>query len=115
MLRLLDDWAVAYVRHDSAKIGRILGDEFVMSTGRRELQTRAEYLHKVANDNEPHASITRDGERVRVYGDVVVVNHRLTRTTQGRSFVFRVTDVCVLRDGRWQLVNRHITEVSPPR
>lgn len=85
-----------------------------MSAGRRDLQTRAEYVAKVENDQEPHASITREGERVRVYGDVVVVNHRLTRTTQGRSFVFRVTDVCVHRKGRWQLVNRHITEVLPP-
>ena len=115
VLRLLDDWAAAYVKHDRAAIDRILGEEFVMSAGRRDLQTRAEYLTKVENDQEPHVSITRDGERVRVYGDVVVVNHRLTRTTQGRSFVFRVTDVCVRRDGRWQLVNRHITEVPPPR
>ena len=66
-------------------------------------------------DEEPHTSITREGERVRVYGDVVVVNHRLTRTTQGRSFVFRLTDVCVQRDGRWQLVNRHVTELPQPR
>jgi hypothetical protein len=86
-----------------------------MSAGRRELQTKAEYLRKVENDEEPHASIIRDGERIRVYGDVVVVNHRLTRTTQGRSFVFSVTDVCVRRDNRWQLVDRHITEVPPPR
>jgi len=115
VLRLLDDWAAAYVKHDRAAIDRILGEEFVMSAGRRDLQTRAEYLRKVENDEEPHASIARDGERVRVYGGVVVVNHRLTRTTPGRSFVFRVTDVCVQRDGRWQLVNRHITELPPLR
>ena len=114
MLRLLDEWAAAYVKHDRAAIDRILGEEFVMSAGRRDLQTRAEYLAKVENDKEPHASITRDGERVRVYGDVVVVNHRLTRTTQGRSFVFRVTDVCVHRNGRWQLANRHVTELPQP-
>jgi hypothetical protein len=113
-LRLLDEWAAAYVKHDRAAIDQILGEEFVMSAGRRDLQTRAEYLAKVESDKEPHASITRDGERVRVYGNVVVVNHRLTRTTQGRSFVFRVTDVCVHRSGRWQLVNRHVTELPPP-
>jgi hypothetical protein len=115
VLRLLDDWAAAYVRHDRAAIERILGEEFVMSAGRPELQTRAEYLRKVENDQEPHAAITRDDERVRVYGDAAVVNHRLTRTTQGRSFAFRVTDVCVRRDGRWQLVNRHITELPQPK
>jgi hypothetical protein len=115
VLRLLDEWAAAYVKHDSATIDRILGEEFVMSAGRRDLQTRAEYLRKVENDPEPHASITRADERVRVYGDTVVVNHLLTRTTQERSFVFRVTDVCVQRGGRWQLVNRHITEVPQPR
>jgi Domain of unknown function (DUF4440) len=114
-LRLLDDWAAAYVKHDWAAIDRILGEEFVMSAGRRALQTREEYLLKVQNDEEPHASITRADERVRAYGDTVVVNHVLTRTTHERSFVFRVTDVCVRRDGRWQLVNRHITEVPPPR
>jgi ketosteroid isomerase-like protein len=111
VLRLLDDWAAAYVKHDRAAIDRILGEDFVMSAGRRDLQTRAEYLVKVEKDQEPHASITRDGERVRIYGDVAVVNHRLTRTTQGQSFIFRVTDVCVRRDGRWQLINRHITEL----
>jgi len=87
----------------------------VTSAGWRSLQTRAEYLRKVENDREPHASITRADERVHVYGDTAVVNHLLTRTTQERSFVFRVTDVCVRRGGRWQLVNRHITEVPPPR
>jgi hypothetical protein len=111
VLRLLDDWAAAYVKHDRAAIDRILGEEFVMSTARRELQTRAEYLVKVEKDQEPHASITRDDERVRIYGDVAVVNHRLTRTTRGQSYIFRITDVCVRRDGRWQLVNRHITEL----
>jgi ketosteroid isomerase-like protein len=114
VLRLLDDWATAYVEHDRAVIDRILADEFVMSAGRPDLQTKAEYLRKVENDQEPHASITRDDERLGVYGDVVVVNHRLTRTTQGRRFVFRVTDVCVLRDGRWQLVNRHVSELQQP-
>jgi hypothetical protein len=39
--RLLDECAAAYVKHDAASIDRILGEEFVMSTGRRELQTRA--------------------------------------------------------------------------
>jgi ketosteroid isomerase-like protein len=112
---LLDEWAAAYVRHDAAAIDRILGEEFVMSAARRPLQTRAEYLRKVENDREPHASITRSEERLHVYGDTVVVNHLLTRTTQERSFVFRVTDVCVQRGGRWQLVNRHITEVPQPR
>lgn len=115
VLRLLDDWAAAYVKHDRGAIDRILGEEFVMSAGRPELQTRDEYLRKVESDTAPHASITRDGERVRVYGDVVVVNHRLTRTTAGQSFAFRVTDVCAKRDGRWQLVNRHVTELPPSR
>ena len=114
-MRLLDEWAAAYVKQDAATIDRILGEEFVMSAGRRDLQTRAEYLRKVQNDQEPHASITWAEERVRVYGDTVVVNHLLTRTTQERSFVFRVTDVCVQRDGRWQLVNRHITELPQSR
>jgi len=115
VLRLLDEWAAAYVKHDSATIDRILGEEFVMSAGRRDVQTRAEYLRKVENDRETHASIARADERVHVYGDTVVVNHLLTRTTQERSFVFRVTDVCVQRGGRWQIVNRHIAEVPQPR
>jgi len=115
VLQLLDEWAAAYVKHDAATIGRILGEEFVMSAGRRDLQTRAEYLRKVEKDREPHASITRSDERVRVYGDTAVVTHVLTRTTRDRSFVFRVTDVCVQRGSQWRLVNRHITEVPQPR
>jgi hypothetical protein len=50
VLQLLDEWAAAYVKHDSAAIDRILGEEFVMSAGRPDLQTRAEYLRKVEND-----------------------------------------------------------------
>jgi ketosteroid isomerase-like protein len=114
VLRMLDDWAAAYVTHDRRAIDAILDDDFVMATGRPELQTRAEYLRKVETDREPHTSITRDDERVRVYGDVVVVSHRLTRTTRGRSFRFRVTDVCTHKDGRWRLAHRHVTEVPPP-
>jgi hypothetical protein len=65
----------------------------------------------VANDTRSHASITRADERYRVYGDAAVVTYRPTRLTADTPHVFRSTDTFIRRDGRWQLVARHITEV----
>lgn len=65
VLRLLDDWAAAYVKHDSATIDRILGEEFVMSAGRRDLQTRAEYSSTATSRRSPLRKMRSSGRTCR--------------------------------------------------
>jgi ketosteroid isomerase-like protein len=112
-LRALEDtWAAAYVAHDSAALATTLAEDFVMSRGRSEVWTKADYLRHVANDTLHHASITRADERIRLYGDAAVVTYRPTRLTEGRAWVYRSTDTFIRRDRRWRLVARHISEVQ---
>jgi ketosteroid isomerase-like protein len=109
--RLLDEWADAYVRHDTRTLERILADDVIVTRARTEQETQPkdDYLAKVKADTEKHVSITREDERIRVYGDSAVVTFRARRLTDGNTFLFRITDVFVHRDGRWQLVARHIS------
>jgi ketosteroid isomerase-like protein len=109
--RLLDEWADAYVRHDTRALGRILADDLIVTRASPDQETQAkdDYLAKVKADTEKHVSITREDERIRVYGDSAVVTFRARRLTDGNTFRFRITDVFVHRDGRWQLVARHIS------
>ena len=103
------------VENDAEAIGRFMADDWTIVGSDGKVGDKTTFLALVKSGALSHDVLTSEDMNVRVYGDTAVVNHLLTRTTQERSFVFRVTDVCVRRGGRWQLVNRHITEVPPPR
>lgn len=113
--RLLDEWADAYVRHDTRPLERILAEDLIVTRARTdpETQPKDDYLAKVKADIEKHVSIKREDERIRVYGDTAVVTFRARRLTDSNTFLFRITDVFVYWDGRWQLVARHISALPP--
>jgi ketosteroid isomerase-like protein len=110
--RTLDDFGSAYVSHDVAVMNRILGEEFVASRQRENMLTRPQYLEAMNGDRNSTA-ITRADELIRQYGCVAVATHRTTRLAE-QPYVYRITDVLTFRDGRWVMVNRHVTQVVSP-
>ena len=115
-LRVLEDtWADAYVTHDASALAPVLADDFVMSRASSEMWSKEDYLEHVRRDTRRHVSITRADERYRVYGDAAVVTYRPTRLTNDTAYTFRSTDTFIRRNGKWQLVARHITEVPRRR
>lgn len=93
---------------DPAALARILADDFVHPVPTGDLLTKAEHIRWSAAHPPPAGSRRRfEGLKVRVFGDVGIVNGNVVASdgTGGveRRTVF--TDVFVLRQGRWQAVN----------
>ena len=111
----LDEFGSAYVRRDFATLEKVFGEEFTASRPSREnLLTRADYLDTLRADTTTNISITRADEKIRLYGCTAVVTHRTTRLDTGGPHVYRITDVLNSRGGRWQMVNRHVSETPRP-
>jgi hypothetical protein len=110
--RTLDDFGAAYVSRDVAALNRVLGEDFAASRQRPNMLTRAEYIEAMKGDKNT-TSITRADELTRQYGCVAVATHRTTRVAE-QPYVYRITDVLTFREGRWVMVNRHVTQVVSP-
>lgn len=105
-------WMDAAARRDVESLNRTLAAEFSMVTSRGTLIDKAQWmenmLHRVGADFTPPEFLD---VRVFVYGDVAVMMSRnvLRATFDGKDWSgdHALTDVWVRRDGRWQIVRRH--------
>src|SRR5262245_61310662 len=110
-------WMQAAARRDVESLDRTLAVEFSMVTNRGTEIDRSEWLdnmlHRVGPEFTPPEFLN---VRVRVYGDTAVMASRnqLRATFDGKdcSGHLALTDVWVRRDGRWQLVRRHATNLE---
>jgi hypothetical protein len=114
-LRALEErFMTAVAERDADFLERHLGDEFTLVTGRpgHETRGRAEWLEVMATAYEI-SSFRFDGFEVLDYGDVGVVRSRYSQEAvmagADRSQAYLMTDVWHRRDGRFQLVSRHIS------
>ena len=109
------EWMAAAFRRDLDTCERFLADEFTMVTNRGSQIDKAQWLHnmgqRVGGDEPPQFLDVR----VRVYGDAALMTSRnvLRATFDGKDWSgeLYLTDVWVWRDGRWQLVRRHASNV----
>lgn len=108
------------ILHDVDSLEHHIGEEFSLTTGRpgAETRSRAEWLW-VAREEYVLESFAIDEVAVQEYGDVAVVRMRYRQAGRmggaDRTGAYRMTDVFVRRDGRWQLVARHATQVPDSR
>jgi ketosteroid isomerase-like protein len=103
----------AWVGRDLNACAQILADEFVIvSSLGGMLADKASWLEHAQGPLEGKTFAFEDF-RIQQYGDVVVVHcmYHQEATARGRDWsgTFRMTDVWVRRDGRWQVVSRHST------
>ena len=91
-----------------------LGEEFTLTTGRAAapVRGRGAWLHVTASRYEIE-EFTFDELEAYDYGSVGVVRSRYRQTgsmdDERRDTVYLMTDVWVERDGRTQLVTRHVS------
>ena len=90
-----------------------LGEEFTLTTGRATpVRGRAEWLHVTSSRYEIEEFAFEELE-VLDYGTTGVVRSRYRQTgsmdLERRDTVYLMTDVWVERDGRAQLVTRHVS------
>jgi hypothetical protein len=108
----------AVKKRDVARLDRMLGENFVLTTGRAgaEIRSRQQWL-EVTRERYRIESFGFEWVRVEAYGDAAVVRSRYRQEAaigdKDRTGAYLMTDVWVRRESTWSLVTQHITPVTP--
>ena len=121
LLRVEEEWNRAFERHDPAALERIIADDY-LAYGPDTL-TKRQVIEEAKDTSVKIDDWSNDDMRVRVFGgssDVAVVTGRSTqkgksRTGKPYNTQVRFTEVWVNREGRWQCIAGHYTEIQPKR
>ena len=116
LIQIERDWCTAFLKRDSALLGRILADDYTGVTGRGVVESKAEALAGVKDTSSAFDACVDTNFKVRVYGDAAVVTALATRSGRYKGVAFKdrralYTDTFVRRDGRWQCVASQSTFV----
>jgi hypothetical protein len=94
---------------NATELERILASDFLHPVATGDMLTRAQHIEYSSKHLPPAADRASHFEnlKVRIYGDVGIVNGLVVTTHNGGNTVDKsiFTDVFVYRDGRWQAVN----------
>jgi ketosteroid isomerase-like protein len=116
LIKIEHDWGNALLKAEVAAWSRCLGDDWVLTTSDGMLVTKPMALADLKEGALRIESFRLDDVKVRVYGDAAIVSGLITEKSKFRdkdtSGVRRFTDVFVKRDGGWQAVASHESDVS---
>ena len=119
LIKLEHDWGNALLKADVAAWNRCLGNDWVLTYSDGTLVTKPMALADLKEGALRIESFRLDDVKVRVYGNAAVVTGQITEKSKFRdkdtSGVRRFTDVFVKRDGRWQAVASHESDVAAPK
>lgn len=119
LIKLEHGWADALVNEDWRFLDRILVDDFISTDEDGNVSTKDVAMAAVTAILEggvkPISSAVADDFKVHIYGDVSVVNYRLTTKSyfKGKENIGleRITDTWVKRGSRWQCVASHYSRI----
>lgn len=110
LIQMDRDWTAAELRGDTAKAGTYVADDFWGTQPNGERQNKTQYLAALKATKDTDMA---DDYVVRFFApDVAVMTHRGTVKGE-RDYQYRSTHVWVNRDGKWQIVAHHSSEVGP--
>lgn len=113
LLALENAWAKAYVDRDVKALERLEADDWVCTSADGQVTTKAQDIADLGSGTFQATEFKMSDLKVRIYGDTAVITGRQTEvaTMAGRdaSAVFRVTDVWIRRNGRWQAIATHLS------
>ena len=113
-------WLDAYEKHDSQAMTKIVADDFIITFPNGTMQSKPQLLQMIANPNPTSAKMHFYTEDVksRAYGDTVILMGRVVteyeRDGKKVKEQSRYTDTYVKRNGRWQVVASHLSNVEEP-
>lgn len=106
----------AVISNDVAQISACISEDWVLVTPEAGPVSRERFLQAVGQGILSHDSMTKDIDRVRVYGDVAVVTGRGRNTGMFKGAPISadewVTDVYVKSSDRWICVLTHLTPAT---
>lgn len=113
-------WLDAYEQNDAKAMSEIVADDFTITFPDGKIQTKPQILEmlKQSRNGSPLKFYTQDVQ-ARVYGDTVILIGRVTTEWQQKGQLMkeenRYTDTYVKRNGRWQVVASHLSNVPKPQ
>jgi len=103
-------WTQAELKGDKKAAGALLGDDFVGTTQRGEIETKAQYLAGVTANSD---NVKADDYKITIHGNIAIMTHR--STVEGvRNIQFRSTHIWMKRKGKWLIIAHHGSQISPP-
>ena len=116
--QLVDTWATAELRGDTAFLEQCLADDFVGIGPLGFLLSKHEWLARHQGGGMKYDVHSLDESRVRVYPEAAIVIGRLTQqaTYQGNpmNVQMRTTLVFVRQQEQWQLAGLHFCNIGQP-
>ena len=111
-LREVDSqWNRLRLASDTAGLGALLVDDFVLTHSDGAVQHKTDYLADLDKRTRVNHAIDNHDVEVRRYGDTAIVTGRTVQHGVGEQGPFRgtfhFTRVWLLRDGQWRLAASH--------
>jgi ketosteroid isomerase-like protein len=115
VLKINEDFDRAIMAQDAAGYRRILADSFIFTSASGKVTNKSQELAKVISGDFKYELVKSDDLGVEIYGKTAVLTGRFKAKGKykGNSFEFseRYTAVFVKRNGRWQMVAEHASEI----
>ncbi|MEO8574735.1 MAG: nuclear transport factor 2 family protein [Pyrinomonadaceae bacterium] len=110
LIQLDKAWTRAELTGDKKAAAELIADDYAGTTQRGEVENKTQYLASVV----PNADIVKaDDYKVTIYGNTAIMTHRST-VSGVRNIQFRSTHVWMKRNGKWQIVAHHGSQITPP-
>jgi ketosteroid isomerase-like protein len=110
------DWDRAMVTNDPEAIGSFMADDWTIIGPDGREDDKEAFLALVRAGTVTHDVMESHDLRIRVYGDTAIVTARGVSGGRYRGQPFRLveraTSVFVRRQGRWQCVLTHLSEIA---
>ncbi|HYH84650.1 MAG TPA: nuclear transport factor 2 family protein [Pyrinomonadaceae bacterium] len=117
--KLERQWLDAYEQNNSEAMDRIVADDFTITFPNGGMQTKPQIMSMIKaprRATDPKMQFYTEDVRSRDYGDTVILIGRVVaeyeRDGKPVKEVSRYTDTYVRRNGRWQVVASHLSNVE---
>ena len=110
LIRMDKAWTFAELKGDKKAAAAYVADDYVGTTQRGEIETKAQYLAGITANSD---MVKSDDYKVTIHGSTAIMTHR--GTVEGvRNMQFRSTHIWMKRGGKWLIVAHHGSQISLP-
>jgi ketosteroid isomerase-like protein len=115
VLQLEHDWCEAFRTGNADAVARIEDDDYVLTTSRAELSTKADDIAEIRAHTIEYSKYENREQQVRLYGDTAVVTGvaDLEGISGDKPFRMnlRFTDTLLRRGAQWKAVAAQLTKI----
>ena len=112
-------WLDAYEQRDAVAMDRIVADDFTITFGDGSVQTKSQIIAQLKaprKSTQPAYKFFTEEVQSRAYGETVILIGRVITEYQREGQTVRerarYTDTYVKRNGRWQVVASHLSNIA---